>query len=31
MNHDNLALIIEQYANRFDVMNDRDGGDEGYL
>lgn len=30
MNHENLALIIEQYVTRFDEMNDRDGGDEGY-
>lgn len=30
MNHENLKLIIEQYVSRFDELNARDGGDEGY-
>lgn len=30
MNHENLTKIIEQYVSRFDELNARDGGDEGY-
>lgn len=30
VNHENLTKIIEQYVSRFDELNARDGGDEGY-
>lgn len=30
MNHENLTRIVEQYVSRFDELNSRDGGDEGY-
>lgn len=30
MNRKNLDLIVEQYVNHFEELNDRDGDDEGY-